>query len=560
MYRKIRRRVLRFLEARATAAYAFIARSRPARWVCNRRSVRFVVRVLLLLWYLFINCIWRPVKKLVRRVRKFLGRHEVFPWLLTWAVCAGLGMAILQSMFAVRLAAGALAAIAFMLISFRLPLAGFLMWLLLSPLLNQLIRFKFLPGTPVITGDRVCLFILLAVFLAQARRGLKHERNTLLHLSMFAFVATMLIATIPSAKPKWSAQSVLDAYMVPVLAYFLARAWVTNRRNLSLLFNIIVLVGVYFAVCAIPEHFLGRGLFKTAAWVEEELGTVRVQGPAGTPTEFGIVVAAAVMLAITKFSGELRWSRRFLYAALTGLMLFGISLTLRRGVYVGVLAAFPVMLLASKGIRRTIAIMLAIGGLALLVSWQSLIHSKVYSVRLSDPGPIYSRAAIQATAWNMIKHHPLSGVGVGNFSAVAPKFYMPFRDISAFHGRGIASPHNQFLLVMLEGGMLAFVPFMFMILFIVLTSVRAYKAAEGPGLLGRDGVVVFWALTVAYLIQSVQGDGFWFCPYLTVLWYVFIGAMAGVHLLEREDQQMARACPNRVTYLHGGQAGQQTAG
>lgn len=95
--RRYIRLILSFIWIRIAAAGRFIAVSPPARRVVRLRAVRFLVRLLVLLWSRFIWPAWRWCKRSVRLVRKFLGRHEVWSWVVAWGCCAGLGYAILQA-------------------------------------------------------------------------------------------------------------------------------------------------------------------------------------------------------------------------------------------------------------------------------------------------------------------------------------------------------------------------------------------------------------------------------------------------------------------------------
>ena len=540
-FRKLKRRIQGSVESRFLGAAWFIASSRPARWIARQRAVRFAVLVVLLLWRFFAKYVWWPVKRFARRLWQYGKRHEVLAWTLTWVACAALGWLIAATIGETRtlhpiflkLAGGVVATIAFTIISFRSPLAGLLIWLVGSPLLNALIYFKFVEGTPLVTGDKVCIFILLVVFLMQPRSRSNLYSNKPLHASMFVFVAAMLISTARSENPKWAMQAVLDIYLMPILVYLFARAWIIDRRTFLMAMIAVICVGAYFCMFGIPEHFTQRNLFTFSgrpAWVESELGTVRVQGPSASPQEFGLVVLASLMLAIVGISHATRRGPQFLYALVIIIALTGIALTLRRSVYISVVAGLLVLLLAGKSTRRSTAIMLALLGIGLLAYWPTLYRSRLYSERLTDPVPVYRRAVIQATAWNVVKHHPVFGVGVDNFPIAKKKYLVPHKDIPVSYGGGLRSTHNSYLRIMAEGGMFAFLPLVSMILWAFITSFNAYRRAKGVGLLGRDTVVAFWGIMLSILAQSATTDSFYHNRYLIALWLFYLGAIAGLHL------------------------------
>lgn len=554
--RRLRWRIRCFLEDQAAEFGSRISRSRPARWMARQPAVVFVARILLIVRCFVANWIWWPVKRLARRGRKFMAAHEVWAWLTTWAVCVGLAEAIILPTYTgyLKVAEGLLATTAFVIIGFRSPLTGLLLWLGTSPLLNVYLRFQFLRGTPIITGSRVCVGILLVVFLMHAKRESRTEKNFLLHACMVLFIVAMLIASVPAVNPKSTVQMVLDSYMMPMLVYLFARRWVSDRRSLSIAFIILICVGVYFSALAIPEHFTGKNWFTISgrpAWIEEELETVRVQGPADSPTEFGSTVIVAMMLVLVKLAYEPRSGKRFLYAAALTLMTIGICLTLRRAVYVGVVMAFLGLLLAAPKPRKLAGTILAVSAVVLLVSWQSLVNSKLYSVRIKDVKPLYSRAVTQATTLNMIKHRPILGFGVDNFMTAKKDYLVPYKDIAYSYGRGVSTPHNSYMRIMVEGGIVAFLPFFGMITLMLATSIRAWRRCREGGLLGRDGIVVFWTFSAVYLAQSFQGDTFWYCNYISALWFFFFGAVVGVHMQKPlepvPERQRRRASLSRLS-------------
>ena len=522
------------MRAKSTAAFQAITASRPIRWMAKQQSVCLIARILLRVWYLFTGYLWWPVKRLVRRVRKSLGRHEVWYYFATWVICALLGFVILQDFVYLKLLGGALVVTAFMFISIRSPIAGILFWLLTSPVINSIIRFKLIEGTPIITGDRVCISILLIVYLLQKKSKTEGKPSFLLHLSMAAFVGATLLATIQSDNPKWAAQEVLDSYFAPILMYLFARRWITNTRSLTLVLIAMVCVGAYFSAFAIPEHFTSRSLFTYGgrlAWTEEELGTVRVQGPAESPGEFGLIAAATMMLAITFFSHESAWRKRFLYALVVCMTLVGIGLTLRRSVYAGGLIGLLVlMFMASKHTRRTVFILLTVVTLAAIVRWGALSGSSLYTERLADMNPIYSRAIVQTTAWNIVKHHPVFGVGAGNFTSAKDKYLVPYKGVSVSYAKGLRSPHSSYLNILVEGGIIALLPFLSMLLMIFITSYHAYKRVPEEEVRNRDAIVVFWGLSLALIAQAASTDSFYFSRYLVSFWLFYFGAIAGTYL------------------------------
>jgi O-antigen ligase len=534
MVRKLdlRLRIWNFALNLLASAGRVIAGLRAARWLARQRGSRITFAIASVVGRLLFRYLWLPARRLVRGIRRFLGRHEVWAWLGTWGFCALLAVCI--RMIAVtgiflQLLIGGVAVITFALVSFRSPVSSLLFWLIASPLFAQLLGFKFARDMPAFSGDRVALGVLLIVYLAQVKREHDVESNWPLHLSMLAVILTMLVAGTRCSELKTGMRFVVDFYILPIVAYLLARRWITNQKSLSAMFTAMLIIGFYYSAFAIPEHFLGRTLFHGTIYVEQELETVRVQGPAASPTEFGVIVTASLALALVRLSSPTEGRKRLLYMMVVAIVLMAMSFTLRRGIYVGVFVAVVTLMIASRQARKAVMVMLALTGFLLLVYWQGISHTKVYTERIVARGPVYARAVTYATAWNIIKAHPVLGVGIDNWRHVRDEYISGYKNISASYGRGIGHPHNTFLRVLVESGLMGFLPVIAMLVMMLHTSYRIWRRVRGDDLLGKGGLAAFWALSAVYLAQTVPSDALRLA-FPTLLWFFFLGGLSGTHL------------------------------
>ncbi len=453
MSKKLRRRIWRFMDDRMVPAGRFIAGSRPVQWLSRRRSVRVTVGILCLLGALALRYVWRPLKRRVDRIVRFVRRREILGWIVAWVMCGWIALAILQQQrFLMGLMLGLVIAGGYAIISLRSPLTGLIMWLMASPFLTMYIAVKPLPGMPVISGDRYCLAVLLLVYLIHLRRYKPAHPNPWLHGMMAVFIIAMLVSALPNRHPKGAAQAVLDTYAAPFLVYVFARRWVSDRRSLAIAVGAMMFVGLYFSFIGIPEHYMGKLLLRPhrVAWVEEALGTMRAQGPAESPSEFGLVVLAAWLLALTAFVHERQTRRRLVYATIVVVAAIAISLTLRRSVYASVMLALICMLAASGRTRRTVAAIAVVGGVGFLIFWPQFTATKVYRTRIMEVGPIYTRAVVYATSWEILKDRPLFGVGTLNYPEYSSQYLTGYKDISPFYGRHVRTTHNAYLRIAVE--------------------------------------------------------------------------------------------------------------
>ncbi|MCX6377559.1 MAG: O-antigen ligase family protein, partial [Armatimonadetes bacterium] len=497
--------------------------------------------IFILLYAVFGRFIWRPGTRFIKRIRRYLGRHEVWFYLLTWGICALIGLilsvtwwifnSVLIAMLLAVVAAGA-----FAVVCFRSPVAGLLSYLVAAPALKSVFYFKLAAGIPLFTTDAIAIMVLLVVYFVHPKKDTAHGPTRLLHWLMALFILGELVAAMRTDVPKKSAALVLDGYMTPMIIYLFARRWISDVKRLQAFFLMMALIGSYFFVFALPEHFTGRNYFShsgRSAYVETTLGTVRAQGPATSPEEFGLTLVLVFLVALV-WMPYAPGKRKVLLVLLAIACLVGIAYTLRRSVYLGFGLGLLMMLMSSPKVRRNAAITITCFVLALAVGWQTLIHSEVYSKRFMTTNPLLNRAVLYATAWNIVKHHPFLGLGYRKFGEGSRKYLVGYKDILQWYGNDLPDPHSSYWTILVEAGILTFVPFCGVFFMMFYTSYLMYKRVRAPGLLGRDGIIVFWAYTLGVLSQAGSTSTFYYDRYLIVLIYFYFGALVGTHLRVRD--------------------------
>lgn len=107
----------------------------------------------------------------------------------------------------------------------------------------------------------------------------------------------------------------------------------------------------------------------------------------------------------------------------------------------------------------------AVGGLVLLVGPDHPLVVRVRSIVLAPAGDDAPRAGGRLLVWrltaDMIGEHPLTGVGAGNFPVRIQEYYdTPGIDLSVLQADNWLRPHNDFLQVFAEKGILGLIAFL----------------------------------------------------------------------------------------------------
>ncbi len=84
-------------------------------------------------------------------------------------------------------------------------------------------------------------------------------------------------------------------------------------------------------------------------------------------------------------------------------------------------------------------------------TWDGLVHFQV-----TDPSDQVGRLTVFLYSLEIIRNHPLLGVGTGDF----PAEYKKKNDMTSTKQAAMSQPHNQYLLVLTQFGLLGFIVFM----------------------------------------------------------------------------------------------------
>lgn len=222
----------------------------------------------------------------------------------------------------------------------------------------------------------------------------------------------------------------------PVLLYALLR--VTNISFLQIQRLVWALLASGVAVCAIGLYQFAMGDVILAE------GVARLTSVWGSPNNVGLYLGRLMPIALV-FTLLWRgvWARR-VYAVMVVLFSVTILLTYSRGALLLGIPASVLFILgalylqAHRLSRRAwlgITGALVMGAAALL--WLSTTE-RFQSMFQSGTGTGFFRLAVWTSAVNMIRDHPLLGVGLDNFLYEYPKYILP----DAWREPNLSHPHN----------------------------------------------------------------------------------------------------------------------
>lgn len=383
-----------------------------------------------------------------------------------------------------------------------------------------------LPAVRTGTARAVATALLLAVAVTSSRLGIANPLLVLLIVALIwawrrrelpggpwaralwpplgLFVAASLLSVVGSIDPQYSADNLprlLILLFIPLAAALMDEVWWPR------LVAGLAAVGTLMAVWGIVQFLQGADNLDN-----------RIRGP----MSHYMIYAGWMLLAVLVVLAELllRPGRRtwwLLPPAVLGTLALLLSLT--RNAWMGLAAGL--LLLAAVWKRW---LLLAYPALALLI-WLALpraVLDRAFSAVDPRQHSNYDRLCMAISGVQMIRDHPLTGVGLG----MVPRLYPLYRIDDAPRWK-VPHLHNNFLQIAAERGLPAMGAYLWLLVAFFATTWRAL-----PGLRGvrraavASSLVTILGITVAGMFEY----NFWSAPvqYLTL---VIVGA--GVGMTER---------------------------
>ena len=449
------------------------------------------------------------------------------------------------------------------------PTATFLVWLAISPLAFIFLRMDFGKGIPAITFDRVVLmalagFLVLKTMLYRYRikRPITGEALAIIHiayvaLALYTMESESLLRTLRILSEKF------DHIALALIAYYIAKSVLTNRKQLFGAIIALIIAGGYSAISAVYEHYTGLRWFSSFLPVQMGLGysdVGRACGPLINPSALGTFLGITAFLTYHLLYNVQRKSLKALLAVLILLQLAGCYFTYTRGGYVAPAMLLILMPFAARAYRKHYVALLVGAVIVATVAAPVVFSNRFVHNRLTKQSTVLGRLVITAGTINIIKHHPVFGIGLGQIDYGLEKYITNAGALSGWYARGIqplqfyphpklrtvVTSHNSFLTILAEEGLVGgFLYFgCFIALIVHLLKVRARLPDEG--IFGKDLIAVIIVASLGHFISTLTYDIRFFKYPNYVLWAMFaIGVRLGEIVTEEAQERENAAAKSK---------------
>ncbi|WP_372454286.1 O-antigen ligase family protein [Streptomyces tardus] len=344
------------------------------------------------------------------------------------------------------------------------------------------------------------------------------------------------VATIASFDPAAGLPGYVRTLQIFVLVPAAVVLLLRDRRDFAVLGGALVVLALFQGAVGVHQYATGTGASYRGADIRAvgTFGAVDVMGMS-TLVSYGLVLALA--LGLLPPPGSNRRLRVFALAA-AGLLAVPLVLSFSRGAWIATGAAVLAVLLLS-GRRLALRTLAVTGALAVVLVGGAGVGGELVGERLGSitevadapDQSVTDRYSMWAAAVSMWQREPLTGVGPrgfpehrdGNASLALSSGGDTAGAGSDFHREPLLSPHNMYLLVLSEQGLLgltALAGSWAALLLLGLRSLRAERRAYGaPPACGAAAVgLLVWQL-VDFLYADIGGPS-------TVLTALVLGLVA----------------------------------
>ncbi|MCE5198297.1 MAG: O-antigen ligase family protein [Armatimonadota bacterium] len=408
------------------------------------------------------------------------------------------------------------------------PTWGFIFWLFFSPFAKYFIR-TFLPIR--IGFDMLLLGLLVTAILFRALAHRTRLPKLILPewLLIASFVYSMVLRNASAiATPAYLSQIILT----PLVVYFVAKSAIVKKEHIGWILLAMLLVGLSWTLLGIYEQQSGHSWLSPLVGFDvqaqgESMGSGhRSLGPAGHYYLYGNAIILAILITMHRAGWTRKITSKVLHYSLLPILLLGLYYGYSRAPYLAFAFALLLMLLLVRlSFKRyfvfTAAIVVVVT--ILLSVW---VSDKVLEGRLESSSS--SRLAFNATSMNMFKAHPVFGIGLRRYQESVPDYVSSIKHLHRGSAFGVATywsrPHNEYLLVLAEQGIVGFLLYFGCYITFIITAFRVRSKLDKAGVFGAEFAALVIAFVFGVLLTMIT-DEFQNWLYMYAIIFVLFAAV-----------------------------------
>ncbi len=400
--------------------------------------------------------------------------------------------------------------------------------------------------------DRVLLAYLLVLCLVYGlTRKITFARLSRVEFLMVAFAVICLVSAAKSSSlDRFGFGTILSAYILPFAAYYLAKTFLQTDKQVRMLSVVITYLLLYLSYVGICEQWY-PGLVVPSYIVDPQYiisNVGRSVGPSLEPVGYGTGLVFCWLFAVYLFCTTQSFRNPHKLMACVAILLAPIAIffTYTRAVWGGLILSLGVLFLFYPRRRRLFGTMLASGLIGfMLLQTVPLSRTEGSAEDVVARDTIYVRISLSKAALTMFVGKPIFGVGYLQASnEITPYFEALGTSYVPDQGTLI---HNTFVNVLVELGLLGFVPFVCIITYLVKHAVLLYHVSTDA----RNIATLFLAAFAAFVFIGLANNMYYLFAH--VLLFCIAGMVSArvadktrVRAFKWEHQRFDKICGRQV--------------
>ena len=387
------------------------------------------------------------------------------------------------------------------------------------------------PGGSLFSFAKIAGALLAASWLATS--AVRGRRRTVGFVSDHPFAAYAIVLFLA-----WGAVSMLWAeepgrvpgtvsrYALNLVLFLIAYAAVGNRRQLLYVVGAYIAGATMAAVFALqsPHGFTGNE-------VDRATGTIGDANELAAALIPGFIMSLVLMVVLKRSPVA-----RLLTAGTAFICILALFFTLSRGGLIGLGAALLAAVLVG-GRWRPVALFAAVAIALGTVGFFAFVASPAERARVTEVQGGSGRTDIWTVGMRMVRAHPVTGIGLGNFQNTSVHYLLRPGEIqrSEFFVDQPKVAHNTFLQVLAEVGVPGLILFLMIIGFSLRAGIRAAWSFQRSGDLRMELVARGLVVSLCGLLAA---DFFLTANYSKQLW-LLLGLCPALLVIARNEEAEA---------------------
>jgi len=364
-----------------------------------------------------------------------------------------------------------------------------------------------------ITISRLMIVMLAGVWIMMWLLGRTRLRSAgvILKLMVVILVYFTLSAVISGFETSAVATvhyRLIGGYWFAFTIFFLVYHSLRDEKHFVRLLKFFLVIGLYLTFTGWCEHYKIWALVFPNYISDPTVGIHfgRVRGPFLVSPTMGLTLVFCFFSNLV-LARNLSGVSKYLIYPVCILMLPVIFWTQTRSVWLELIVGSVVWIAYTKRHWSRVAAICVLSAAAILtlfINMENIPTSDRTRGGVTDRELIYMRIGLTLITWDIFLDHPVMGVGFGHFRDVAP-LYARQIDSPYYAFASNAMEHNNFLSMLAETGAPGLLLYVALLVAFIKCSIRIYRKLpdSAPGPLGRDLLVLFWVLFVAYLVDGM---------------------------------------------------------